>query len=114
MLAAAHAIAQAGACTTGPCVSTYHYENMRDGVQSQESTLSPTLFPTGRAANFGLLVPAAGGATGAVDGLIYAQPLYLSGVSMGASCSGNQNIVLVATENNSVYAFTWTYTLSTT
>jgi len=45
--------------------------------------------------------------------LIYAQPLYLSGVAMGANCSGTQNIVLVATENNSVYAFTWTYTLST-
>jgi hypothetical protein len=90
---------------------------MRDGVNSQETTLTPSLFPVPASrANFGLLVPAAGGATGAVDGLIYAQPLYLSGVAMAASsgCSGTQNIVLVATENNSVYAFTWTYTLSTT
>jgi len=104
----------AGACSTGPCVPTYHNDPMRDGVNSQESTLGPSLFPSKGGANFGLLVPAAGGATGAVDGLIYAQPLYLSGVSMSASCSGTQNIILVATENNSVYAFTWTYSLTAT
>jgi hypothetical protein len=41
-----------------------------------------------------------------LDGLIYAQPLYLTGVSMHTSaCSGSKNIVIVATENNSVYAF---------
>jgi hypothetical protein len=89
---------------------------MRDGVNSQETILTPSLFPSQSGANFGLLTPAAGGATGAVDGLIYAQPLYLSGVAMASSsgCSGTQNIVLVATENNSVYAFSWTYTLSST
>lgn len=108
--------AQAGACTSGPCVSTYHNDGMRDGVNSQETILSPKLFPAQSAANFGLLVPAAGGATGAVDGLIYTQPLYLSGVAMATTsgCSGNQNIVLVATENNSVYAFSWIYTLTAT
>jgi hypothetical protein len=113
-LATTTAFAQAGACATGPCVSTYHNDPARDGVQSQESSLSPSLFPASGPANFGLLVPATGGATGAVDGLIYAQPLYLSGVSMAASCTGTQNIVLVATENNSIYAFTWTYSLTTT
>jgi hypothetical protein len=113
VLAPAPARAQAGACTSGPCVTTYHNDPMRDGVNSQETTLSPALFPAKGAVNFGLLVPAAGGATGAVDGLIYAQPLYLSGVTMASSaCSGSQNIVLVATMNNSIYAFTWTYTLS--
>jgi hypothetical protein len=105
---------QAGACATGPCVSTYHNDPMRDGVNSSETALKPSLFPSQSAANFGLLTPAAGGASGAVDGLIYAQPLYLSGVVMGAGCSGTQNIILVATENNSVYAFTWTYTLTST
>jgi len=106
--------AQSGACATGPCVTTYHNDPMRDGVNSKETTLSPSLFPAGKNANFGLLVPSAGGATGAVDGLVFAQPLYLSGVSMASTsgCSGTQNIVLVATMNNSVYAFTWTYTLS--
>lgn len=115
MFACSTAWAQAGACVGGPCVPTYHNDAARDGVQSQESILSPSLFPSPTTANFGLLVPAAGGATGAVDGLIYAQPLYLSNVTMAsASCSGSQNIVLVATENNSVYAFTWTYSLTTT
>ena len=71
---------QAGACATGPCVSTYHNDPMRDGVNSSETALKPSLFPSQSAANFGLLTPAAGGASGAVDGLIYAQPLYLSGV----------------------------------
>jgi hypothetical protein len=74
------------------------------------------LFPTPDTANFGRLQPAAGGASGAVDGLIYAQPLYLSGVAMASTsgCSGTQNLVLVATENNSVYAFSWTYRLTKT
>jgi Abnormal spindle-like microcephaly-assoc'd, ASPM-SPD-2-Hydin len=107
---------QTGVCVSGPCVTTYHNDGARDGVNSQETILTPSLFPTSASANFGLLKPAAGGATGAVDGLIYAQPLYLSGVAMASTsgCSGTQNIVLVATENNSVYAFTWTYTLSAT
>jgi hypothetical protein len=115
--AAPLARSQAGACLTGPCVSTYHNDPMRDGVNSQETALTQSLFSVPAInSNFGLLTPAAGGATGAVDGLIYAQPLYLSGVAMASTsgCSGTQNIILVATENNSVYAFTWTYTLSTT
>lgn len=113
VLAANLARAQAGACVSGPCIPTYHNDPMRDGVNPQETTLTPSLFPTKNSSNFGKLVPSAGGASGAVDGLIYAQPLYLSGVTMAtASCSGSQNIVLVATENNSVYAFTWTYTLT--
>ena len=115
LLAGSMAQGQTNACTTAPCVTTYHNDPMRDGVNSQETALKPTLFPSQSAANFGLLTPAAGGATGAVDGLIYAQPLYLSAVKMAttSACPGVRNIVLVATENNSVYAFAWTYTLST-
>ena len=105
--------AQAQACASGPCVSTYHNDPLRDGVMSQETALTPSLFPATGSANFGLLTPAAGGATGVVDGIIYAEPLYLSGVNMAsAACSGSQNIILVATLNNSLYAFTWTYTLT--
>ncbi len=114
LLAASVTQAQTGACKTAPCVTGYHNDPMRDGVNSHETILKPTLFPSQSSANFGLLTPAAGGATGAVDGLVYAQPLYLSGVKMAktSACSGVQNLVLVATENNSVYAFAWTYTLS--
>jgi len=85
-----------GACKTAgtPCVSTYHNDNARDGVNPNETALTPTsVTPT----NFGLL------GTQTVDGLIYAQPLYLSGVAMNtASCpnsGGPYNLVLVATEN---------------
>lgn len=114
--AATIAHSQAGACGSGPCVATYHNDSMRDGVNSKESILSPSLFSAHGSANFGLLTPAAGGATGAVDGLIYAQPLYLSGVAMASTsaCTGTQNIVLVATQNNSVYAFMWNYVLTST
>ena len=115
LLAASMTQAQADPCSSRPCVTTYHNDPMRDGVNSRETALRPNLFPSQTGANFGKLTPAAGGATGAVDGLIYAQPLYLSAVSMAATsaCSGVHNLVLVATENNSVYAFAWTYSLST-
>ena len=42
-----------------------------------------------------------------LDGLVYAQPLYLSGITMASTsgCPSATNIVIVATENNSIYAF---------
>jgi hypothetical protein len=100
-----------GACaaSASPCVPTYHNDADRDGNNPYEAVLSPSIF-TGTP-DFGLLKTDPSGATGAVDGLVYAQPLYLSSVSMTAplapGCSGSQNLVLVATENNSVYAFTY-------
>jgi len=101
-----------GACKTAgsACVSTYHYDNARDGVNPNETTLTPSNVTT---ANFGLL----SGGTVTVDGLIYAQPLYLSGVALNTptcpSPAGPYNLVVVATENNTVYGFTYTYTAGT-
>jgi len=96
-----------GACVAAgsPCVPTYHYDKARSGVNPNEPTLTPTLLSSG---NFGLLQ----NGSYQVDALVYAQPLYLSGVAMSASyvppaCSGTQNIVLVATENNTLYALTY-------
>jgi hypothetical protein len=96
-----------GACKTAgsACVTTYHNDNARDGVNPNETTLTPTNVT---AKGFGLL------GTATVDGLIYAQPLYLTGVAMNTpSCpnsGGPYNLVLVATQNNTVYAFTYTNT----
>lgn len=65
---------------------------------------------SGLYANETSLTPAAlaGGAFGKIaeipaDGMIIAQPLYISGLDMGAK--GKHNVVIVATEHDSVYAF---------
>lgn len=108
-----------GACTgSSPCVPTYHNDNNRDGVQNNEGQLSPSLFNATNqsASNFGLLGATPTSGAGVLDGLVYAQPLYLSGVAMynntdtpNCPVSGNPyNLLLVATQNNSIYAYTYT------
>jgi hypothetical protein len=100
------------------CVATYHNDNLRDGVNLNENALKPGLFNliNPSQSNFGRVGTTPASGTGALDGLVYAQPLFLSSVSMSStsSCPGTQNIILVATENNSAYAYTYTYTLSPT
>jgi hypothetical protein len=79
--------------TDGPVgVYTYHGDNMRTGWNSRETLLSP---PT--LSHFGKLW------THTVDGQVYAQPLLAPAVDMGLA--GVHNVVFVATEHNSVYAF---------
>lgn len=80
-------------CQTIPSVTTYHNDNSRSGVNSNETQLKLSNVATGV---FGKLF------TYPVDGAVYAQPLYVPGVTIkGATL----NIVLIATENNSLYAF---------
>ena len=74
-------------------VTTYHNSNSRDGWYPSETTLSPqNVNPT----SFGKLWAYH------VDGHINAQPLYLSNVRVDGAV---RNIVIVATEEDSVYAF---------
>lgn len=75
-------------------VTTYHNDNLRTGLNAQETILKPSNVS---ASNFGLLF------TLPVDGQVYAQPLYLSGVSVPGK--GTHNVVYIATEHNSLYAF---------
>jgi hypothetical protein len=75
-------------------VTTYHYDNTRAGQNPNETTLTPTnVNPT----TFGRLFQYA------LDGLVYAQPLYLPGVSI--QNQSVHNVVYVVTEHDSVYAF---------
>lgn len=73
-------------------VTTYHYDNARDGLNAKESTL--TLANVKESA-FGLV------GSYPVDGKVDAEPLLVSGVSIGGS---SLNLLYVATEHDTVYA----------
>ena len=73
-------------------VTTWHNDLARTGANTQETTLTTANV---NATNFGKLFAVS------VDGQVYAQPLYLSGVSIGG---GTHNVLYVATEHDSVYA----------
>jgi hypothetical protein len=74
-------------------VITYHYDNQRTGQNLNETALTPANV---NSAKFGIL----GEFT--VDGRVDAQPLYLSQVSISGQ---KKNVLYVATEHGSVYAF---------
>src|SRR5260370_1195728 len=75
-------------------VLTAQYDNARTGTNLNERMLTPANV---NAAQFGRLF------TLKVDGDVYPQPLYVSGVYL--PCQRKPNLLFVATENDSVYAF---------
>ena len=77
----------------GTDVVTYKYDVMRTGQNLTESTLTPANVTS---TTFGLLRNLM------VDGLVDAQPLYLSELTVAGAA---HNVVFVATEHDSVYAF---------
>lgn len=83
--------------TTAPStvnVVTYHYDNQRTGQNLSESILTTSNVSSSTFGKLGAFT---------VDGLVDAQPLYLSGVAMPGA--GTKNVLYVATEHDSVYAF---------
>jgi len=73
---------------------TYQYDNARTGQNLQETVLTTgNVNPT----QFGKLF------SYPVDGQIYAEPLYVPNVSIPGN--GSHNVIYVATQNDSLYAF---------
>ncbi len=87
-------LALAGAASAQVNVLTYHNDNARTGQNLNEALLTPaSVYSPNFAMRF----------TRPVDGYVYAQPLYLSGLVLPGQ--GKHNVVYVATEHDSVYAF---------
>ncbi len=79
--------------TDYPGMFTYHADKFRSGVNLQEFALTAS---TVKASTFGKLF------SRSVDGQIYAQPLYVANLTIAGA---RHNVVFVATEHSSVYAF---------
>jgi Legume lectin domain/Chitobiase/beta-hexosaminidase C-terminal domain len=75
------------------CVLTANYNISRNGTNPHETVLTPGNVNT---SSFGKLFSIA------VDGFVVAQPLYVSNVVIGGK---THNVVYVATEHDTVYAF---------
>jgi hypothetical protein len=80
--------------TTSTDVLTWHDDVARTGVNATETQLTPANV---NSSSFGKLF------SEPLDGQLYAEPLYVSHLNMGAL--GTHDVVFVATEHNSVYAF---------
>jgi outer membrane protein assembly factor BamB len=86
-------VVSSAAYTWATDVVTYHNDITRSGENLDETILTPSNV---NSSSFGKLF------TMSVDGVIDAEPLYLSELSIAG---GTHNVVYVVTENDNVYAF---------
>jgi chitodextrinase len=77
-----------------PGTFTFHNDNLRSGLNSNELVLTPSNV---NQSQFGKLF------SYPLDGIAYASPLYVSNVNIPNV--GTRNVVYIATEHDSVYAF---------
>ncbi|MCU1252115.1 MAG: Pyrrolo-quinoline quinone repeat-containing protein [Edaphobacter sp.] len=84
---------QAAPMTNAPDVTTYHYNVSRDGLNAKETILTQANVNSTQFGKIGF---------DAVDGKVDAQPLYLANVAINGQL---HNVLYVATEHDSVYAF---------
>ncbi len=90
---AAAAMMTSGLAMAQVAVTTYHNDNSRSGANSHETILTPAnvkMNTFGKKATF------------AVQGFVYAQPLYLPNLSINGT---SHNVVFIATEHDQLYAF---------
>ncbi len=78
----------------GTDVVTYHNDNARTGQNLKETSLTPATVNVSTFGKVGFY---------SVDGKVDAQPLYLSALAIPGQ--GTHNVLYVATEHDSVYAF---------
>ncbi len=80
-----------------PDVTTYHFDNSRDGLNAQETVLTPANVTSATFGKIGFFQ---------ADGKVDAQPLYLAGLNVNGTAT---NVLYMATEHGSLYAFNADY-----
>jgi hypothetical protein len=93
-VAAYAALALLAAGTARAQIVTSQYDNLRTGATLSEKTLTPQNVNVRQFGKLGAFK---------VDGAVYAQPLFLPAVDIPSK--GKHNVLFVATEHDSVYAF---------
>ncbi len=74
-------------------ITTYHYDNARDGLNANETILTPSNVNSTAFGKVGFYT---------TDGKVDAAPLYLSALSINGQ---THNVLYIASEHDSVYAF---------